>query len=403
MLGYTLKKSSKKSRARLGLLKTAHGVIQTPFFLPVATRAAIRGLEITELQQMGFEAVLSNTYHNYLQPGLEVFKKFGGLHKFMNCSLPILTGSGGFQIFSLGHMAKLNDKGVTFRSHINGDLHTLTPKKAIDIQRTLGSDIMMVLDYFPGYPATRVAAERSVKLTSDWAAQCLEHKRTEERKNQRTKGRKNRGTKEQLLFAIVQGSTFKDLRLRSARELTAMDFNGFAVGGLAVGEPAEKMYDMLDVTVPELPENKARYLMGVGYPDNIVEAVKRGIDMFDCVIPTREARHGRLFYYSDDPAISIRRARGSRPARTRKVAGFAPFSAKGWPASGWWDTINIKLAKYKSDTSPISLGSPYSKAYLHHLFRTNEMLGLRLATIHNLEFYYRLMEDIRLSIKQGKL
>ena len=387
-LGFTLQKTSKKSRARLGVLKTTHGEIETPFFLPVATRAAIRGLEIEELQSMGYQAVLSNTYHNLLQPGLKVIKKFDGLHSFMHSKLPILTDSGGFQIFSLGHMAKLTNSGVTFRSHINGDLHRLTPKKAIDIQVALGSDIMMVLDYFPGFPAAKKESARSVAITSDWAAQCLEYKRA--------LGQKSERAKKQLLFAIVQGSTYKTLRLQSVKELTALAFDGYAVGGLAVGEPSDKMYKVLDYTVPQLPEDKVHYLMGVGYPDNIVEAVKRGIDMFDCVIPTREARHGRLFYYSNDPSLRGARAksRGTKQSH-RRLPRFA--------SNEFYTTINIRLAEYKGDKSPMSSGSPYSKAYLHHLFRTNEMLGPRLATTHNLNFYLRLMQDIRKAIKLGVL
>ena len=371
-IGFELRKTSKKSQARFGVLRTSHGVIETPFFLPVATKAAVRGLEISELKDFGYQAILSNTYHNLLQPGSKVINKFGGLHKFMNCDLPILTDSGGFQIFSLEHLTKLTDKGVHFRSPIDGAKHYLTPEKAIDIQAALGSDIMMVLDNFPGYPATRQKAKAAVELTLKWAKKCLERKIKIEARGTR------HGARGQMLFAIVQGSTFKDLRLQSARDLVKLPFSGFAIGGLAVGEPADKMYKVLDYVVPELPADKAHYLMGVGYPENIVQAVKRGIDMFDCVIPTREARHGRLFYWN------------------RKTEDGSRMSGKNF-----YKTINIRSAKFKADKSPISPGSPYSKAYLHHLFKTNEMLGMRLATQCNLAFYSSLLSVIRKDIRSS--
>jgi queuine tRNA-ribosyltransferase len=375
-LGFQLQKTSKKSRARAGILHTGHGPVETPFFMPIATKAAIKGLTVEEVQAAGAQITLSNTYHLLLQPGMAIMKRFGGLHKFMNTKLPILTDSGGFQIFSLGHMRKLRADGVEFRSHLNGDKHVLTPQKAIDIQSTLGSDMMMVLDYFPGYPATRDEAEHSVATTTRWAQICLEHKK----KNETLK---NKNLKKQLLFAIVQGSTFKDLRMQSAKELTAMNFDGYAVGGLAVGEPAQEMYKVLDYITDELPTNKARYLMGVGYPDNIVEAVRRGIDMFDCVIPTREARHGRLFLWS---------AKGRQTLRGQ-----------------FFTTINIRNSKFKTDSKSVDstcncpLCSDYTRGYLYHLFKTDEMLGLRLATLHNLRFYLELMSQLRKAIKNGSI
>ncbi len=371
-LGFELQKVSKKSRARAGILHTAHGPVETPFFMPIATKAAIKGLTVAEVKEAGAQITLSNTYHLLLQPGMVIMKKFGGLHKFMHTDLPILTDSGGFQIFSLGHMKKLLPHGVEFRSHINGDKYLLTPEKAIDIQTTLGSDMMMVLDYFPGYPATRKHAEQSVERTTRWAKVCLEHKKKV--------GSRNKKVGKQLLFAIVQGSTFKDLRLQSAKELTAMNFDGYAVGGLAVGEPAKEMYKVLDYITDELPTDKSRYLMGVGYPDNIVEAVKRGIDMFDCVIPTREARHGRLFLWS---------------ASGRK-------SLKG----KFFTTINIRNSQFKTDAKAIDsacdcpLCTDYTRGYLYHLFKTDEMLGLRLATLHNLRFYLQLMARLRVAIQK---
>jgi len=384
-LGFELQKTSKKSRARAGILHTAHGPIETPFFMPIATKAAVKGLTIGEVQSAGAQITLSNTYHLLLQPGMAIMKKFAGLHKFMNTTLPILTDSGGFQIFSLGHMRQLRADGVEFRSHINGDKHLLTPKKVIDIQTILGSDIMMVLDYFPGYPATRKEAEHSVATTTRWAQMAKEYKKKLENRNKKLRN--------QLLFAIVQGSTFKDLRLQSAKELIAIGdgfstkggpasgWDGYAVGGLAVGEPALEMYKVLDYIVPVLPVDKARYLMGVGYPENIVEAVKRGIDMFDCVIPTREARHGRLFLWS---------AQG----RNNLTGKF-------------YTTINIRNSQFKTDTKSVdklcscALCVDYTRGYLYHLFKTDEMLGLRLATIHNITFYLELMARLRRNVTKG--
>lgn len=405
-LGYKLQTKSKLSRARAGVLYTGHGPVETPFFMPIATKAAIKGLTVEEVKACGAQITLSNTYHLLLQPGMTLMKRFGGLHQFMHTKLPILTDSGGFQIFSLGHMKKLLPHGVEFRSHINGDKHVLTPQKAIDIQTTLGSDIMMVLDYFPGYPATRKHAEQSVERTTRWAQICLEYKKKLDKARlagttsalghsslEKEERRASRG--KQLLFAIVQGSTFKDLRIRSAKELIevgkrfsakggpASGWDGYAVGGLAVGEPAPEMYKVLDYITDELPSDKARYLMGVGYPDNIVEAVKRGIDMFDCVIPTREARHGRLFLWS---------AKGQSTLKGK-----------------FYTTINIRNSQFRTDQKPVdprcdcTLCHNYTRGYLYHLFKTDEMLGLRLATIHNLRFYLRLMQLIRQAIKARKL
>ncbi|MFH0874207.1 MAG: tRNA guanosine(34) transglycosylase Tgt [Candidatus Komeilibacteria bacterium] len=381
MKNFVVRKISQKSRARAGILTTAHGDIQTPAFMAIATQGAVKGLTVPEVKTLGADIILSNTYHQYLQPGVAVIKKFGGLHKFMNCDLPILTDSGGFQIFSLANIARVKRDGVEFRSHIDGSKHFLTPSKSIDIQMALGSDIMMVLDLFPGYPATRKKAKQSVETTTRWAEESL--------KRRKEKGERRKGA-EQMLFAIVQGSTFKDLRLQSVKELTAMDFSakggpalgwdGYAVGGLAVGEPAKKMYQALDWVVPHLPADKPRYLMGVGYPENIVEAVKRGIDMFDCVIPTREARHGRLFIWSSKGRLTLK--------------------------GDFYSTINIRNSAFRTDKKSVDkncdclLCKEYSRGYLHHLFKTNEMLGMRLATIHNLRFYLQLMSELRQAIKK---
>jgi len=352
----------------LGVLSTAHGTIDTPFFMPIATKAAIKSITVQEIKDLGAQIILSNTYHNYLRPGLTTIKKFGSLHKFMDSDLPLLTDSGGYQVFSLAKLREIKGDNIEFQSHIDGSKHILNPKKVVDIQVALGSDIMMVLDECVGLPSTRQKAIEALERTSRWAKISLDYKNKLDKKSATIK--------KQLMFAIVQGADFKDLRLRSARELTEMKFDGFAVGGLAVGEPTKTMYQVLDYTVPVLPVDKARYLMGVGYPENIVESVKRGIDMFDCVIPTREARHGKLY--------------------ERKKQGFG---------KGFYETIIITNAKFKNDKRSVNQGGlkNYSRAYLHHLFKTQESLGLRLATLNNLEFYIDLMKDIRQAVKQGKL
>jgi queuine tRNA-ribosyltransferase len=286
----------------------------------------------------------------------------------MDNKLPMLTDSGGYQVFSLSKLRKIKGNNIEFQSHIDGAKYILNPKKVIDIQVDLGSDIMMVLDECVGLPATRARATQALERTSDWAKIAIDYKKK--------LNKKSKIIKKQQLFAIIQGADFKDLRERSLAELTAMDFDGYAVGGLAVGETTATMYKVLDYTVPQMPEDKPRYLMGVGYPENIIEAVKRGVDMFDCVIPTREARHGKLYL--------------------RKKAGFG---------KGFYETININNAKFSRDKKSINKTNlkNYSRAYLHHLFKTQEPLGLRLATLNNLEFYLSMMSDIRQAIKQGKL
>ncbi|MFA6307768.1 MAG: tRNA guanosine(34) transglycosylase Tgt [Patescibacteria group bacterium] len=367
---FKLKQKSKKSQARLGVLKTSHGEISTPFFMPIATKAAIKSLEIKDVKDLGAEIILSNTYHNLLKPGVAVIKKFGGLHEFMHNDLPILTDSGGYQVFSLAKFRKIKGNNIEFQSHIDGSRHILNPKCVIDIQVALGSDIMMVLDECVGLPTTKAKAQEAVERTSKWARIAIEYKNRLNKKSSKIK--------KQLLFAIVQGADFKDLRIHSVKELVAMNFDGYGIGGLAVGEPASTMYKVLDYTVDELPENKARYLMGVGYPENIVEAVRRGIDMFDCVIPTREARHGKLYIWNGKPDV------------TKK---------------NFYKTINIFNAKFAKDTKSINNTNlkNYSKAYLHHLFKTQEPLALRLATLNNLAFYLDMMKKIRQAIKTGKL
>ena len=356
-MSFSVLQKSKKTAARLGVLKTRHGSIQTPFFMPIATRAAVKTMTPEELKELGAQIVLSNTYHLLLRPGLPVIKKAGGLHQLMNWSGPILTDSGGFQVFSLAKLRKVKDQGVEFRDDVDGTKHLLTPKRAIDIQKTLGSDIMMVLDECVGHPVSKKKASQAVTRTTNWAKQS---------KKIKVKGK---------IFGIIQGSVYKDLRLRSLKEITALNFDGYAIGGLAVGEPAPKMYQVLDWLKDELPADKPRYLMGLGKPEQIVEAVNRGIDMFDCVIPTRNARHGMLYRF-----------------RTKALS------------SNFYETINVKLARYKSDIKSIDKNCDcytcqnYSLAYLRHLFLTSEPLGLRLATIHNLRFYLQLMDRIRKSI-----
>jgi len=368
---FKVNKKSNKSQARLGVLTTYHGPVSTPFFMPIATKAAIKSLTTQEVKELGAEIILSNTYHNLLRPGLDIIKKFGSLHKFMDTNLPILTDSGGYQVFSLSKLRKIKGDDIEFQSHIDGKKYILNPKKVIDIQVALGSDIMMVLDECVGLPTTRKKAEEALERTSRWAKIAIDYKNS--------LNKKSSAIKKQLIFGIVQGADYKDLRLQSVKELLELDFDGYAIGGLAVGEPPATMYKVLSYTTPALPENKARYLMGVGYPENIIQAVKLGVDMFDCVIPTREARHGRLYLVDGKDFI---------------VNGKVKYK-----------TINIVNAKFAKDTKPINNTNlkNYSRSYLHHLFKTQEPLGLRLATLNNLDFYLRLMKNIRQSIGRNKL
>lgn len=368
---FKLKQQSTKSRARLGALKTAHGNIETPFFMPIATKAAVKNLTVEELKELGAQIILSNTYHLYLQPGTKILDKVGGLHKLMNWSGPILTDSGGFQVFSLSKIRKIKSNGVEFRSHLDGSKHLLTPQKVLKIQESIGSDIAMVLDVCPSSKADRSDVAEAVKLTTKWA-------KTAKIKNQKLKIKN--------LFGIVQGGLYRDLRLKSLTELVQIGFDGYAIGGLAVGETAQEMYQVLDYLVPEMPDNRPRYLMGVGTPENIIEAVKRGVDMFDCVIPTREARHGRLY-------ISKSRKQKIKKAKNQNISELFDY-----------EKINITNAKYKNDLSPINNTNlkQYSKAYLNHLFKTNEPLALRLASLNNLDFYLGLMFKIRQKIKEGE-
>lgn len=353
---YELIKTCKQTGARLGKLHTPHGVIDTPTFMPVGTQATVKGMSPEELKDLGAQIILSNTYHLYLRPGHELVRAAGGLHKFMNWDRPILTDSGGFQVFSLSEMRKITEEGVAFRSHINGDKLQLTPESATQVQNALGPDIMMAFDECPPYPAEYPYVKQSTERTSRWAERCLKaHERPGD----------------QALFAIVQGGMFHDLRKMSAADLTSLDFPGYAIGGLSVGEPKHLMYDMLETTVPLLPANKPRYLMGVGSPDALVEGSIRGIDMFDCVLPTRIARNGTA------------------------------MTSEG--------RLVVRNAKYASDFGPLDPQCScytcrnYSRAYIRHLVKADEMFGLRLTTVHNLHFLVHLMAQVREAIKEDRL
>ncbi|PIZ57535.1 tRNA guanosine(34) transglycosylase Tgt [bacterium (Candidatus Torokbacteria) CG_4_10_14_0_2_um_filter_35_8] len=368
---FILKKINKRNKARCGKLATPHGRIQTPFFMPIATKATVKTLSSEDLEDINAQIILSNTYHLYLRPGLKVLKEAKGLHNFMNWEKPILTDSGGFQVFSLAKINKVSDEGVGFSSHIDGQYHFLTPEKVIQIQNVIGSDIAMCLDECVKLPATYNYIKESIERTTNWAYRSLKEKA-------------KLGNKNQALFGIVQGGVYKRLRERSAKEIMDLDFEGYAIGGLSVGESRSQMYKVLDYTAPLLPENKPRYLMGVGTPDNIVEAVKRGIDMFDCVLPTRNARHGMLYVFSEDFAKN----------RKKDIFNFKKF----------YKIVRIGNKKYKTDFTSLDSTCDcitcknYTKAYLRHLFSVDELLALRLATIHNLRFYLRLMERIRETI-----
>lgn len=353
---YELIKVCKQSGARLGRLHTPHGVIDTPTFMPVGTQATVKGMSPDELRAMGAGVILSNTYHLYLRPGHELIARAGGLHKFMNWDRAILTDSGGFQIFSLSKFRKITEEGVDFRSHLDGSKHFLSPEKAMKIQNALGADIMMAFDECAPHTSTYDYTKKSMEMTSRWAERCLSaHKNTEN----------------QSLFGIIQGGMFADLRKISAKDLVSMDFPGYAIGGLSVGEPAPLMYEMLEETVPELPSNKARYLMGVGSPDYLLEGVIRGIDMFDCVLPTRIGRNGTV------------------------------MTSAG--------KLIVRDAKYKDEFIPMdpececNSCKNYTRAYVRHLLKAGEMFGLRLTTEHNLFFLINLMKQIRHAIMEDRL
>lgn len=351
---FDLIKQDSATSARLGKMTTPHGIVNTPTFMPVGTQGTVKSMLPEEIKNCGAEIILGNTYHLYLRLGHETIKKLGGLHRFMNWPDPILTDSGGFQVYSLGALRKITPEGVIFRSHIDGSKHFLSPQKAIEIQEALGSDIMMCLDECTPYPATFSQTEESLKLTVKWADLC----KTAQTNN------------EQALFGIIQGGTYLDLRKQAVEQLIPLDFDGYALGGVSVGEPKEIMYKITDSITPLLPANKPRYLMGVGTPEDIVFAVSCGIDMFDCVIPTRCARHGLLFTNEKN--------------------------------------VVIKNARWREDNNPIEQTCDcytcrnYSRAYLRHLYVAGEILAMVLNTIHNVRYYMRLMEQIRTALKEGR-
>ncbi len=339
--------------ARRGRLRLAHGTVETPAFMPVGTYGTVKAMSPAELTEIGYEMVLSNTFHLWLRPGLTVIEKFGGLHDFMGWKRPILTDSGGFQVFSLGRLRTISEEGVKFASPINGDKLLLTPEISMQIQRTLNSDIVMIFDECTPYPATEHETAESMRLSLRWA----------ERSKAAHAGNPN------ALYGIVQGGMYEGLRDESARELIDLDFDGYAIGGLSVGEPKADMARILAHTAPRLPADRPRYLMGVGTPSDLVAAVAQGIDQFDCVLPTRNARHGILFTQRGE--------------------------------------LRIRNARWKHDTAPIDAECDchtcrhFSRAYLHHLIRAGEILGARLATLHNLHYYHRLMGGMRMAIEAG--
>ena len=352
---FKIKEKSSNTYARIGELKTPHGTIETPVFMPVGTRATVKAVEPRELDEIGAQIILNNTYHLYLRPGADLVEKAGGVHKFMNYNKPILTDSGGFQVFSLADLNKITDDGVEFKSHLDGSSHWFTPEKSMEVQNKLGSDIIMAFDECSEYGVTYEYAKKALDRTQKWLDRCYNyHKR-----------------KDQMLFPIVQGNFFADLRLKSLKAIQPYVKVGFSIGGLSVGEPKDKMYEMLDVLAPEYPEDKVRYLMGVGSPDCLVEGVVRGIDMFDCVLPTRVARNGTA------------------------------FTSKG--------KVVVKNGKYKEDFTTLDeecdcyCCKNFTKAYLRHLFNVDEILGSQLLSIHNLRYLIKLMDQIKTAIREDRL
>lgn len=349
----TIEIHSKDGHARAGRLLTEHGDIATPVFMPVGTQGVVKAMTNRQLEEMGVRMILSNAYHLYLRPGDELIKKMGGLHKFAGWKGGILTDSGGYQIFSLGVLREMKEEGVLFQSHIDGSPHFLTPEKMVRVQENIGSDIAMCLDECVSYPSTFEYTRDSVELTTRWAKKCLAARSLETQK----------------LFGIIQGGFYPELRIRSAEEILALDFDGFAIGGLSVGEPKSLMWDMVDTVIGLMPAHKPRYMMGIGLPEDLLEGVKRGIDMFDCIIPTRFARNGGLFT--------------------------------------WDGRINIKNARFTDDEAPIEASCTcytcrtYSRAYLRHLVVSHELTSFYLNTIHNVHFYMELMQKIRDAVKNG--
>ena len=359
-LKFNLIHTDNNSQARAGIITTDHGQIETPIFMPVGTVGTVKGVHLHEIKEdIQAQIILGNTYHLYLRPGLDIIEKAGGLHKFNGFDRPMLTDSGGFQVFSLTGIRKLSDEGCEFRSHIDGSKHFFTPEKVIDIERTIGADIIMAFDECPPGTADYNYARKSLNLTHDWLLRCIK----------RFNETQPKYGYHQALFPIVQGCTYKDLRRESAKFMTDQNAEGYAIGGLAVGEPAEIMYEMIEVVNEELPKEKPRYLMGVGTPINILEGIERGVDMFDCVMPTRNGRNACL------------------------------FTSEG--------ILNMRNAKWATDFSPIDpmghcfVDLQYSKAYLHHLYKAKELLALQIGSLHNLSFYLWLVKETRKHIIAG--
>ena len=351
---YTLIHQDKNSKARLGKITTAHGEFDTPAFMPVGTHATIKGLMFKDVEEAGAQIILSNAYHVYLRPGMEIIKKAGGLHKFMNWNKPILTDSGGYQVFSLALFRKMHERGVEFQSHIDGAKHFLTPEDVVGIQETLGSDIMMPLDECVAYPCTKKESQAAMERTLAWAKRAqIAH-----------------SDKPGALFGIVQGATYEDLRIECAKRLVDMDFDGYSIGGVSVGESSSLIYNIIDLVAGLLPPDKPRYAMGIGYPFDILEAVERGVDMFDCVIPTRYGRNGTAF--TSGGKIAIRNAVYAEDFKS----------------------LDPKCACYTCQN--------FSRAYLRHLFNAKEMLGLILLSLHNVYFFLDLMRQVRQAIKDDK-
>jgi queuine tRNA-ribosyltransferase len=352
---FTLIKKDSASLARLGKFTTTHGEVNTPVFMPVGTQATVKTLSPEDLLNVGAEIILSNTYHLFLRPGHELIREFGGIQKFMGWNRPVLTDSGGFQVFSLAELRKITEEGVTFQSPLDGGVkHLITPEYAVDIQEALGADIIMAFDECTPYPATRDYVQESLERTLRWAKRCRKAKRKTD----------------QALFGIIQGGMYPDLRKRSVEALVDIGFDGYAIGGLSVGETKPMMYEMIETSMSELPGNQPRYLMGVGTPEDLVEGVDRGIDMFDCVMPTRNARNGTFFTS--------------------------------------FGKVVIRNAQYERDHGPIDSEcgcytcTNFSRAYLRHLFNAGEVLALRLGTVHNVFFYLNLMRNIRTNIEKGR-
>ncbi len=354
---YTVESKDPNCAARTGRLSLPHGEVETPIFMPVGTQATVKALSQEDLEAIGAQIILGNAYHLYLRPGMETLEMAGGIHGFMNWKKPVLTDSGGFQVFSLSALNKITPEGVTFQSHLDGSRHLFTPAKAVDIQISIGADIMMCFDECTAYPVTREKAEKSMRMTHDWAIKCKARWEAREATNQ-------------ALFGIVQGSVFEDLRRESATGLVDLDFPGYAIGGVSVGESKEEMIEAVERVAPLLPEEKPRYLMGVGPPEDVLNAIERGVDMFDCVMPTRNARNGSLF------------------TSTGK--------------------LNIKNARFAQDFGPLDAAcgcmvcQTYTRAYLHHLFKAKEILSLRLNTLHNLSFMLQLADSAREAIRDGR-